>query len=75
MGVIAEISTRVKKEFYGYRKEKQLMFNFMDCFFLWRQVVPMVIMGSTAIGSAFVTSHIFVTRHTAVYVSEISAFW
>lgn len=33
MGVIAEISTRVKKEFYGYRKEKQLMFNFMDCFF------------------------------------------
>lgn len=33
MGVIAEISARVKKEFYGYRKEKQLMFNFMDVFF------------------------------------------
>lgn len=31
------------------------------------RVVPMVIMGSTAIGPAFVTSHIFVTRHTAVY--------
>lgn len=34
----------------------------------------MVIMGSTAIGPAFVTSHIFVTRHTAVYVSEILLF-